>query len=114
MRWEMAGEWCDPRSNGASDMHFDPRSLRRVMRIAAAGLVALGCTAAAHADLLFLNDGFVLEGQIKRDFELLVEKGEGVHSPKRPFYLEDGPRRVNFSATHIRIIDTLDPHNDER
>jgi predicted esterase len=77
-------------------------------------MVALGLTAGARADLLFLKDGCVLEGQVKRDVELLVEKGVDVEIPKGPFYLEDGPRRIYFSSTQIRIVEKRDPRNEER
>ena len=94
-------------------MHRNLRSRCALVRIVAASLLILGLVGAARADLLFLKDGFVIQGQIKRDYKLLVEKGEGVDIPVGPFYIEDGPRRINFSPSQIRIVEKRERGQEE-
>src|SRR5262249_10652949 len=49
--------------------------------------------------------GFVLQGQVKRETILEVDKGESVEIPRGPFFLEDGARKVCFPATQVRIVE---------
>ena len=55
-------------------------------------------------DLIFLKDGFVLEGQVKRESvaEFDKQSGEMLIIPKGfSFYVDDNPRRVYFSHTLV-------------
>jgi pimeloyl-ACP methyl ester carboxylesterase len=101
-----AGEWCDFPTDRSDDMPDTSRFRRWIVR---AACVALLLPAVARAQpehgLLFFKDGFVIEGEIKREANFMVDHGEGVVIPKGPFFLDDGPRLLFFSPSLIRIIE---------
>ncbi len=67
-------------------------------------LVAVGAT---RADLIFLKDGFVLQGKVKREgvTEIDPVTREAVFMPRGFFTLDDGPRRIVFSPTQVRVAE---------
>ncbi len=80
-------------------------------RLGAVGLalaaLVLGTLPPAHADLLFLKDGFVLSGKLKRPTDLEVDPNthEVFTVPAGHFMVIDGPRRIFFSPTQVRIVE---------
>lgn len=69
-------------------------------------VLALGWLASlpARGDLIFLKDGFVLEGQVKRESVAEFDKasGEMIIIPKGfSFYVDDSPRRIYFGHTMV-------------
>jgi pimeloyl-ACP methyl ester carboxylesterase len=80
-------------------------------------LVAIiGMNGTAHADLIFLKDGYVLQGTVKREVtaELDPVTKEMTLIPKGLFMLDDGPRRIIFSPSQIRIVEKMASPNEER
>jgi pimeloyl-ACP methyl ester carboxylesterase len=71
---------------------------------------------AARADLIFLKDGYVLQGKVKREVtaELDPVTKEMTLIPKGFFMLDDGPRRIIFSPSQIRIVEKLEAPSEER
>ncbi len=70
----------------------------------------------AHADMIFLKDGFAIEGRVKREMTLEFDKvgGEMYHMPKGFFFVDDGPRRVFFSPSRVRLVFPKDAPIEER
>jgi hypothetical protein len=83
-------------------------TVRRARRLAAGGLVLALAAAVvpARADFVFLKDGFVLTGQVKRESTVEVDPitREPFTIPKGFFLLDDGPRRTYFSPTYAREV----------
>src|SRR5262249_31006586 len=81
------------------------RLARRVAIVAA----LLVLSSAAQADLLFLKDGFILQGKVRR--ESIVEFDpvgkDMVTIPKGFFLLDDGPRRIYYSPAQVRIVEKM-------
>ncbi|MGL4555759.1 MAG: hypothetical protein ACRC33_31715, partial [Gemmataceae bacterium] len=79
------------------------------------GLCALALSTSARADLIFLKDGYVIQGKIRR--EAVVEfdnvSKEMVSIPKGFFMVDDGPRRVYFSPRQVSIVERLSTPPDE-
>ncbi len=69
-----------------------------------------------RADMLFLKDGFAIQGRVKREMELEFDKvgRDAYYMPKGFFFLTDGPRRIFFSPSQVRFISEKDPPNEER
>ncbi len=70
----------------------------------------------ARADMIFLKDGFAIQGQVKREMTLEFDKigGEMYHMPKGFFFVDDGPRRIFFSPSQVRLVYPKDPPIEER
>ncbi len=70
----------------------------------------------ARADLIFLKDGHVLQGKVKREVtaELDPVSKEMTLIPKGFFMLDDGPRKIIFSPSQIRVVEKLAPPSEER
>jgi pimeloyl-ACP methyl ester carboxylesterase len=86
-------------------------------RAALAGLaLVLGAGGSVLADLIFLKDGFVLQGRVRREgvTEFDTVGKEPVFIPKGFFLLDDGPRNIYFSPTQARIVDKKAPPVEER
>jgi hypothetical protein len=85
-------------------------------RAALVGLALALSAGAGRADLLFLKDGFVLQGKVKREGTIIFDEAtkEPIHMPKGFFMVDDGPRRVFFSHTQVRIAEKKDPPNEEK
>lgn len=81
----------------------------------AAALLVLSATASVRADLIFLKDGTVIQGKIRR--EAVVEfdsvSKEMISIPKGFFMTDDGPRRVYFSPSQVSIVERLATPSDE-
>ncbi len=91
--------------------------MSRASRQGCLALVALGLlAAAARADLIFMQDGHVMQGTVKREVsaELDSYTKEMIIIPKGFFMLDDGPRRVYFSPKQVRIVEKLPAPADER
>ena len=61
----------------------------------------------SRADLIFLKDGFVLQGNVRREGTSEFDSGsrEFIWMPKGFFLIDDGPRRVYFSPTQVAIVE---------
>jgi pimeloyl-ACP methyl ester carboxylesterase len=91
---------------------------RHVLGLALAGVILPLATTSppARADLIFFKDGFALEGRVKREMTLEFDKvgGEMYHMPRGFFFLDDGPRRIFFSPSQVRLVFPKDPPAEER
>jgi hypothetical protein len=78
-------------------------------------LCALAVSTSARADLIFLKDGYVIQGKIRR--EAVVEfdnvSKEMISIPKGFFMVDDGPRRVYFSPKQVSIVERLSAPAEE-
>jgi pimeloyl-ACP methyl ester carboxylesterase len=83
---------------------------------AAAALLAALAAGPARADLIFLKDGFVLQGQVRRESVTQFDphSKEPVVIPKGFFLLDDGPRKIYFAPSQVRIVEKMAPPADER
>jgi hypothetical protein len=73
-------------------------------------LVVVACAALpARADLIFFKDGFVVQGQVRRESvaEFDPQSKEMFTMPKGFIFIADGPRRIFFSPTQVRIAEKL-------
>ncbi len=70
----------------------------------------------AHADMIFLKDGFAMEGRVKREMELEFDKvsKDMYHMPKGFFFVDDGPRHIFFSPSQVRLVYPKDPPVEEK
>ncbi|MFM7149207.1 MAG: hypothetical protein ACKO23_05150 [Gemmataceae bacterium] len=70
----------------------------------------------SRADLIFLKDGHVLQGTVRREIspEFDPVSREMNLIPKGFFMLDDGPRRVYFSPAQVRIVEPLPAPSEER
>ncbi|MFQ3593467.1 MAG: hypothetical protein SNJ82_09825, partial [Gemmataceae bacterium] len=68
-----------------------------------------------RAELVFLKDGYVLQGKVRR--ESVVEfdpvTKEMISIPRGFFMVDDGVRRVYFSPRQVRIVERLTPPPEE-
>src|SRR5438132_1661409 len=55
--------------------------------------------------LIFLKDGFVLRGMVKREGRAEFDGGEVVWMPRGAFYVDDIVRRIIFSPSQVQEID---------
>jgi predicted esterase len=90
---------------------------RHVLGLALAGVVLplAASSRPVRADLIFFKDGFALEGRVKREMTLEFDKvgGEMYHMPRGFFFLDDGPRRIFFSPSQVRLVFPKDPPIEE-
>jgi pimeloyl-ACP methyl ester carboxylesterase len=90
---------------------------RSAVRVGLLALVlGLSPMRSARADLIFLKDGFVLEGRVRRESVTEVDpfSKEPFVIPKGFFLIDDGARRVYFSPTQVRIVEKKEPPVEER
>src|SRR5262245_6058281 len=94
-------------------MRIPSPSLPRWAAALALGLLAAG---AARADLIFMEDGFVLQGTLRRESTSMFDKvaGDFVVLPKGFTLLDEGPRRIYFSPTRVRIVEQMPAPAEER
>jgi hypothetical protein len=73
------------------------------------GLAALGLPESARGDLIILKDGFIIQGNVRREGVTEFDPGskEVVWMPKGLFLVDDVPRRIYFSPTRVRIVEKL-------
>jgi hypothetical protein len=90
-------------------------SLRPWRTVLAAVLLGLA-GGTVRADLLFLKDGFVLQGKVRRESvtEFDPVSKDMMIIPKGFFLLDDGPRRVYFSPAQVRIVERMPNPPEER
>ncbi len=76
---------------------------------AAAALLAALAAGPARADLIFLKDGFVLQGQVRRESVTYFDphSKEPVIIPKGFFLLDDGPRKIYFATSQVRVVEKM-------
>jgi tetratricopeptide (TPR) repeat protein len=78
-------------------------------------VVALSFTSWGQAELIFLKDGYILQGKVRR--EAVVEfdpvSKEMISIPRGFFMVDDGPRRVYFSPRQVSIVERLPTPPDE-
>ena len=69
-----------------------------------------------HADLIYLKDGYVLEGKVKRDHQLELDPAtkEPVAYPRGLFQVDDGCRRVHFLPSQARIAEREETLKEEK
>lgn len=69
-----------------------------------------------RADLVFLKDGHVLQGTVRREVTAEYDpiSHETIQIPKGFFLLDDGARRIYFSPSQVRIVEKLPPPAEER
>ncbi|MFO0927760.1 MAG: hypothetical protein U0736_12100 [Gemmataceae bacterium] len=69
--------------------------------------VVLALAGVARADLIFFKDGFVLQGQVRREYtsEFDPVSKDMTLIPKGFLMLDDGPRRMYFSPSQVRIAE---------
>ncbi len=81
--------------------------------------LVLAFTTPLYADLVFLKDGTVLQGQAKRETKVEFDPAthDAFHVPNGFFLLDDGPRRLYFCQTQAaRVVpqkdvgETIVPH----
>jgi pimeloyl-ACP methyl ester carboxylesterase len=91
---------------------------RHALGLALVGLVLPGLVNSrpARADMIFLRDGFAIQGQVKREMTLEFDKigHEMYHMPKGFFFVDDGARRIFFSPSQVRLVYPKDPPIEER
>ncbi|MFO0878658.1 MAG: hypothetical protein U0840_15055 [Gemmataceae bacterium] len=70
----------------------------------------------AGADLIFLKDGYVVQGTVRREVtaELDPVSREMTLIPKGFFMIDDGPRRIYFAPSQVRIVEKLANPAEER
>jgi pimeloyl-ACP methyl ester carboxylesterase len=88
--------------------------LRPAGRALLAGLLVAAVALPAAGHLVVFKDGFVLEGQVKREATAFVENGEMVLMPKGHFMLDDGPRRIVFSPVQATLVESKPPPPEEQ
>src|SRR5262245_29462680 len=79
-------------------------------------VVLLGALGTARADFLFLKDGFVLSGKLKRETITHVDPiyREPYQVPQGGWFLDDGPRVLYFSPRWVRIAEKKEPPDEEK
>src|SRR5262245_47481720 len=90
--------------------------MRRLAMAGLLGLLVAGLAASSRADLIFFKDGYVLQGKIKREGTTEYDPGskDFTWMPKGLYFIDDGPRRVYFTATQVAIVERLAAPNEER
>jgi len=70
----------------------------------------------AYADMIFFKDGFALEGRVTREMTQEFDKvgGEMYLIPKGFYFVNDGPRRIFFSPSQVRLVFPKDAPIEER
>ncbi len=69
-----------------------------------------------HADLVFMKDGFVLQGKVRRDHQIELDPAtkEPIAYPKGFFQVDDGVRRQYFLPSQARIAEKDQPESEEK
>jgi hypothetical protein len=73
----------------------------------AAAVVALDPPAISRADLVYLPDGFTLQGRVRRETTTITDGGQVIQMAKLNgfFLVDDGARRVVFPASLVQDVD---------
>jgi predicted esterase len=65
--------------------------------------------------LLFFEDGYAVQGNVKREFKREIDPEAGaIDMPSGFFYLDDGPRRIYFRPQYAKLVDKKERPNEER
>jgi len=90
------------------------RLIRNPVSFLLSGLLLIGTF--AHADLIYLKDGYVLEGKVKRDHQLELDPAtkEPVAYPRGLFQVDDGCRRIHFLPSQARIAEREETSKEEK
>jgi pimeloyl-ACP methyl ester carboxylesterase len=91
--------------------------MRRSTTTALLAVVLLtGLYGAARGDLIFLKDGYVLQGRVRREgINEWDATGKDFHwVPRGFFFVDDGPRRIFFSPSQVSIVEKLSAPAEER
>src|SRR5262249_48206755 len=67
-----------------------------------------GTTGPAHADVVLLKDGHVLQGKVLRESQVILEGGVPYSIPKTFFLVDDQVRRVIFGARQVEDVEAGD------
>jgi hypothetical protein len=83
-------------------------------RLLALGLW-IGLVGLLQADLVFLKDGFVLQGRVKQESKTEFDpvSREPIVMPKGLMLLDDGPRRCYIVPTQVRLAEKKEPPIEE-
>jgi hypothetical protein len=78
------------------------------------GLLLLAASSALRADLVYLKDGFTLQGKVKQETEVMNERGAVMPIPKLNgfFMVDDGARRMVFSQKQVADTDKKDGNRE--
>lgn len=70
----------------------------------------------SRADLVFMKDGFVLQGKVRRDHQIELDPStkEAIAYPKGFFQVDDGTRRQYFLPSQARIAEKDLPETEEK
>jgi pimeloyl-ACP methyl ester carboxylesterase len=92
------------------------RASRFGWTVGAAALLLALAAGRASADLIFLKDGYVLQGKVRREgsVELDPRSKEMTFMPKGFYMIDDGPRRIYFSQSRVRIVEKMAAPSEER
>lgn len=82
-------------------------------RIVAAGAFLLVCSGAVYGHLIVFKDGFILQGEVKQNQEIVADRNGAVMVPKGPFYLDDQARRFTFSRLQLQDVQKKDRQESE-
>ncbi len=85
---------------------YSPRP--RWLRIGVIAVGLLGCAvASAPADVVILKDGFIIQGTVRKEIEMFVDKASGTTLPlTKPNgfdYIDEGPKLVIFSKHNKQL-----------
>lgn len=85
-----------------------PRARRPLARAAAAALLFVGCAlGTAGADVVILKDGFVIQGNVRKEMEKIVDKASGqsftVPAARGFDIVDEGPKFVIFSSNSKQL-----------
>lgn len=80
------------------------------LALLSAAIVALAAVESARADLIFLKDGFVLQGKVDREGKSFADpiSGQAVWMPQGFYWVTDGARRIAFSPAQVQAVDGKD------
>lgn len=88
--------------------YFSPSFTQWPFRCAVLALgLLLACVASAPADVVILKDGFVIQGTVRKETELFVDKASGQSIPLLKAngfdYIDEGPKLSIFSSHHKQL-----------
>jgi pimeloyl-ACP methyl ester carboxylesterase len=72
----------------------------------------LAYAGSAAADLIFLKDGFVLQGKVKREGTVTVDNGQPVWMPQGFFLIDADCRRLYFSPGQVQEVDAKNANTE--
>ena len=81
-----------------------------------AALLLLSSPGEARGDIIFLKDGYALQGRVRRETTAEFDPvgKEMIYIPKGFYSLDDGARWIYFSPTQVRVVEKMPPPMEER